>query len=70
MPLLEAVGGVFWGSRLRPDWSIQTKLHRGLIEGVHMGITLGGGGKIVDHKGYWGSQIRNLPLPVTLQAVL
>ena len=60
---------------LRPDWSIQTKRARVLINPTKVLLVLSKehirgrhweAGEIVDHKGCWGSHIRNLHFLVTL----
>lgn len=61
--------------RLRPNWLIQTKKSRILVNSkkvLSKRCTRGRPwevGKIVYHKGCWGSHIKNLHLLVTLQAI-
>lgn len=76
MPLLGSMGEVLWVPRLTLDWSIQTKRNGVLVNS--MGIFFKGHTKgipcetreTIDYQGCWESHIRDLYLPVTLQAVI
>lgn len=76
MPLLASVGRVLWGSSA--EARLVNSYQKSWVLVNHLGILLKGSirvrhwesGKIVDHKDYWWSHIRNLYLLVTLQAAI
>ena len=69
MSLLGSMGGVVWGSQAKARSVISNQKGGVLVSstGVHQGKALGGKEEIVDHKGCWGSHIRNLHFLVTLR---
>lgn len=75
LPLLGPVGGVLWGSWIRPDWSIPTKKPSILVSSMgflpkgHTGGRPRELGETVYHKVYQRSHIKNLHLLVALWAV-
>ena len=70
LPLLGSMGGVIWDSQARAMLMISNQKsgvwHGDLLQGVHQPYRYWQSEKTVDHKGCWGSHIRNLYLLLPL----